>query len=107
VGQFPNPDTQFKPGWAGGPGRPRKRPLTDLLAEKLGQDSGDGTTWDERIVTAWVEAAAAGDVAALKELLNRIEGKVPDKLVTSDRSVVVQRKDRQATALPAPSDDGS
>lgn len=79
---FPNPSTQFQPGQSGNPkGRPRKRPLSDLLAEKLEQGSGDGaTTWDERLVTALLETAATGDVAAIKEVFNRIEGKVPDSL---------------------------
>lgn len=70
------------PGQSGNPkGRPRKRPLSDLLAEKLEQDSGDGTTWDERLTMALLTTAISGDVAAIKEVFNRVEGKVPDQVV--------------------------
>lgn len=84
----------FMPGQSGNPnGRPRKRPLTDLLAEKLEQDSGDGSSWDERLTMALLKTAAAGDVAALREVFNRLEGKVPDR-VEHGEDVTPKRKIR-------------
>ena len=78
---FPNPDTQFKPGSSGNPkGRPRRRAITDLLLERLDEATAGG------IVDSWLASIKAGDVAALRELLNRIEGKVPDRLQVAEDS---------------------
>lgn len=92
---FPNEPTQFKPGQSGNPkGRPRKRPLSDLLAEKLVETAdGADAPWDDRLVMALLTTAVGGDVAALKEVFNRLEGKVPDR-VTHGEDATPTRKIR-------------
>lgn len=97
---FPNPDTQFKPGCAGGPGRPPTKRITDRLRERL-EDPAE----IEAVVDAWLDAAKSGDLIALRELLNRTEGKVKDQ-VEHDGLVTVRVEYADADDLnppPAPS----
>ena len=60
-------------------GRPRKDvSLTSLLKEeieKIPEGSTDGKTWREILVLAWLRGAQ-GNAVLLKELLDRLEGKV-------------------------------
>jgi len=58
------------PGKAGGPGNPRSRTVARLRA----------------VVRALVDEAKAGDVAAIKELLDRTIGRTPITQLTDDRS---------------------
>jgi hypothetical protein len=71
----PSPATRFRDGHKGGPGRPRSKPLTDRLREVL-DDPGQV----DRIVRRWVELAEAGDASALRQLLDRVEGKLTDRV---------------------------
>lgn len=68
--------TQFKPGQSGNPGgRPKKRPITDAILKELRVKGPNGQ--DSHLQLAvWklVQLAIAGDVAAFKELANRVEG---------------------------------
>lgn len=80
---------QFKPGQSGNPGgRPRgSLSLLTILRHKLSE--GDGERAKE-IVEALLEKAKAGDAKLLIELLNRIDGKVPDKqIITGDMGAPV------------------
>ena len=72
---FPNPDTQFKAGNPGGPGRPPTRRITDRLRERL-----DDPAEIDAVIDAWLDAAKSGDLVAIREMLNRIEGKVKDQV---------------------------
>jgi hypothetical protein len=65
-------------GISGNPGgRPKKKPITDelerLLAEKA--PNAKGRTWAALIAEALLHRARKGDVRAVAELANRIEGK--------------------------------
>jgi hypothetical protein len=65
-------------GVSGNPGgRPKKKPITEelerLLAEKA--PHAKGQTWAARIAEALLHQARKGDVRAVTELANRIEGK--------------------------------
>lgn len=76
----------FLPGQSGNPnGRPKGRTLTALLRERLETvaDESTGETYGEQLAKAWVDAALDGNVAAIKEALDRTEGKVPDKIKAS------------------------
>lgn len=82
----------FKPGQSGNPGgRPKGKSLTALLRERLDEvDPATGKTIAEMVVEGWVNAARDGNVPAIKEALDRTEGKVPDKLETkNDTNVTV------------------
>jgi len=66
----------FIKGQSGNPtGRPVSKPLTDLI-RKLGTEGGY-----ERVITALYQRAYDGDVNACREILNRVEGKISDKMI--------------------------
>jgi hypothetical protein len=74
----PSPRTRWQPGQSGNPkGRPRTKPLTDRLREAIEAVDDEGRSVADRIVEKWIERASGGDVMALKEMLNRLEGKAP------------------------------
>jgi len=65
-------------GVSGNPGgRPKKKAITEELDRLLEEESpnGDGKTWAVIIAEALLKQAAKGDVRAITELANRIEGK--------------------------------
>jgi hypothetical protein len=76
----------FMPGQSGNPGGRRKgKSLTTILREKLEQiDEKTGKTNAELLVESWFNEARAGNTPALKEALDRTEGKVPDKVEIDD-----------------------
>lgn len=83
--------TSFKPGESGNPGgRPRTKPLTDALRALLdlppGKDPKPENNWDVA-AQAWFNKIRAGDLVAMKEALNRLEGKVADKVEIQDGRV--------------------
>ncbi len=92
----------WKPGQSGNPkGRPRKDAcITSLVKELLEQDAGKGKTHAQLIAMAILKESAKGNISAIRELLDRIEGKVVDKHkiegdvpVTLIREAVGGRKD--------------
>lgn len=76
---------KWKKGHSGNPaGRPKKEDcLTSLLREEIDkidpEDKGK-RTWRELIVVATMRLAIKGNAAALKEVWERLDGKVTDKL---------------------------
>ncbi|MDP7288570.1 MAG: DUF5681 domain-containing protein [Phycisphaerae bacterium] len=69
---------RFKPGQSGNPkGRPPERPLTALLRETL--DANDGELIRSIVLVA-VERAVAGDFRYFKEIMDRTDGKVSERL---------------------------
>ena len=65
-------------GVSGNPGgRPKKKAITEDLERLLEEEApnGDGKTWAATIAEALLKQAAKGDVRAITELANRIEGK--------------------------------
>ena len=73
---------RWKPGQSGNPsGRPKKKPLTEALQRVLAKLSDD-----ERDVLCkeMITKLATGDVAAFKEVADRVEGKVPTPVGGTD-----------------------
>ena len=86
----------WKPGQSGNPkGRPKKAEcLTSLLREEM--DRIDPTdkqkrTHKELIVLATMSLAKAGNSTALKEIWERLDGKVRDKLELTGGAELVER----------------
>ena len=76
-------------GVSGNPGgRPKTKPLTEELERLLEQEApnGKGETWGARIAKALVVKASKGDVRAISELANRLEGK-PLQAIEMDENV--------------------
>jgi hypothetical protein len=70
----------FKPGVSGNPGgRPRRRPLTDMMIEFLTQiDPKDKhkRQFAQKIIRAWYDRAVSTSDVLLIEMLDRVEGRV-------------------------------
>jgi hypothetical protein len=63
---------RWKPGQSGNPGgRPKRKPLTDKLLEVL-EDPKEL----EALVRVWLKSAQKGSVMHLREILDRVEGRV-------------------------------
>jgi hypothetical protein len=76
-------------GVSGNPtGRPKKKPLTDELERILLEEApnSNGQTWAAIIARALVRRASKGDVRAIAELGNRVEGK-PVQAVELDANI--------------------
>lgn len=76
----------FLPGQSGNPnGRPKGRSITSRLRDILereeinGKPLRDGKQVADLVAEALIKGARRGDIRHLQELLNRVEGKVPDK----------------------------
>jgi hypothetical protein len=84
---FPNPSTQFKPGQSGNPkGRPKGSTLTArilaLLEEKKlkGKEVEGGKKVADLLAETIIERAVDGDYRFAELVMNRVEGKVPNKV---------------------------
>jgi hypothetical protein len=74
----PKPINQSKPGRSGNPkGRPKFQPLSERLHEAIEGLDADGKAIADKIVQKWIELILEGDISALRELLNRLEGRAP------------------------------
>jgi hypothetical protein len=80
----------FKPGQSGNPrGRPKGSGVTDRLKRILAEDDGKVS---EALAKSMLQAALRGDHRFVKEILDRVEGKVTDKLdIDGDIRVIEQR----------------
>lgn len=84
-----NPTTQFQPGHqtSVGLGRPPTRKFQAMVLRKLdqpavlrdgkGNETALGKTWGEFLLERWLILASRGNATALRELLDRVDGKVP------------------------------
>ena len=86
----------WKPGQSGNPkGRPKKADcLTSLLKaeiQKIDPEDKEGRTHMELIVLATMRLAKAGNSVAFKELWDRLDGRVQDKLELTGGSALVER----------------
>lgn len=95
MSEFPNPETQFKPGQSGNPaGKPKgaknratilreilSLPLVSIDALKKHADGlPEGVTIEQAINYALAREASKGDVAAIKEVNDTLYGKLTDKI---------------------------
>ena len=90
-------EKQWKPGQSGNPnGRPTKDVcITSLIKEFLEKEADGSKTHAQLVAEAIVKLAEdhhfKGNVSAIKELLDRIEGKVPETHnIKSDIPVIIQ-----------------
>jgi hypothetical protein len=71
--------TQFKAGNPGGPGRPKKSPLTDALRRILDDERNANA-----LAMALFRKAMKGSYQEFKEIADRVEGKAAQRETESD-----------------------
>src|SRR3990167_2114695 len=73
---MPKEDTQFKKGQSGNPGGRPKRAWTwaGLIQEAVEDKAKDGTEIKVHVARSLVAKALQGDIAAQKEIMNRMDG---------------------------------
>ncbi len=92
---------RFKKGESGNPlGRPKLTRLTDALREQLAEINPDvpEKTIAERIARALIREAIGGNVAAIREIGDRTEGK-PKQAIDLDVQAVGWREEAQKYGL--------
>lgn len=82
---------KFQPGQSGNPkGRPKKgQTLSDILRKELAVKGEDGITRQEVIMRKLIGMAEEGHMGAIREIYNRIEGKIPDVVHTAELPKIV------------------
>ncbi len=93
--------TRWKPGQSGNlDGRPPKREcLTSFLKEeieKVNPEDTEGRTWKELLVLATMQLALKGNRGALKEIWERMDGKVQQAVAFEDHQA--EKVDVEAAA---------
>ena len=80
----------FEKGNPGGPGRPRKRPVSEAYDDhvrellptevRVAMKLKPGATWADAIAVGLARKAVAGDVGAAKEIREAVEGKATQRI---------------------------
>lgn len=77
----------FKKGQSGNPkGRPKGTSITSRLKKLCEQAEGQGY---EAIAQAMFKAAMKGDFRFCKEIIDRIDGKIPDKVESDNETKII------------------
>jgi hypothetical protein len=100
-----NKNDNLRPPWekgqSGNPkGRPKGRGVTDRLKELLNEDDGKIS---DALAKSIIKAALKGDYRFVREILDRVEGKVTDKLDIDGEVRVIEQ--RFVVAKRPPDDD--
>lgn len=92
----------FKPGQSGNPGgRPKGTSITAILNRKLEELGDDGKSRAEKIAEVIVREAESGDYKFVDMLLQRTEGKIPDKVVSLTPADVKEMSDEELESVVA------
>jgi hypothetical protein len=99
---------RFPPGQSGNPnGRPKVRTLTERLRDLLekyefdGKPIEDGKQVADQVVESLARGAIDGDSRHQQELWNRVEGKVPDRIIADVTSRDADRDRSECDAIIA------
>ncbi len=108
---FPNEETQFKDGQSGNPkGRPKgARSMTTILREMLETEietDVDGEKvkmqFQDAIIRKLLQKASKGEIKAITEIFDRIEGKAKQELTMN-----VEQTKKDINALFPPHEEGN
>jgi predicted transcriptional regulator len=81
-GKSGNPQTQWKKGQSGNPNG-RRNAAKDILNELLDTEIEDRSQ-KERLLSKLIQMGMRGDLGAIKEVLDRTEGKSKEHIVTEE-----------------------
>jgi hypothetical protein len=81
----PSPATRFQKGNKLNLGKPKGRTLAGYLRDGL-EEVKDGKTRAQRIAEKLLDLCEEGDRQAIKDVFERLEGKVPDKVLTESEA---------------------
>jgi hypothetical protein len=91
--------SQFKKGQSGNPGgRPKSKPFTDALRIAVLEADGD-TTKLRRIAAKLTEMAISGDIQAIREIFDRLEGKAHQSVELNDNRSELSDEERSARII--------
>jgi hypothetical protein len=85
----PPKHSQFKDGNPGGPGGPNGESLTTKLKRILQRPIKGGGTEADALIEMAVKAARRRDFRFFKEIIDRNDGKVPDRLAGVDGNELI------------------
>jgi hypothetical protein len=99
----PPEETRWKPGQSGNPGgRPKGKPVTDelrRLMEEQPPNDPDGRSYARLLAQVLLHAALKGKVDAARELLDRVEGRVPHEVAAAVATGVPLTSEQAADRL--------
>lgn len=81
----------FKPGQSGNPGgRPKRDLLTQHLIAELNEiDPASNVTKSRRLICQLVDKACGGDLTAIRDIYERVEGKVTQPIGGDEESAPI------------------
>lgn len=97
---------KFQPGQSGNPnGRPKSKPFKDALKKAVAEAGADDEAL-KLVAAALLEKAKSGDVQAIKELADRMDGKVTQPVAGDDDAdpINVVHKIERVIVRPKPTD---
>jgi hypothetical protein len=84
----------------------KDKPYRDALRMAIAE-AGDNFKTLREVAAAHVEKAKAGDINAIRELADRLDGKVPQAVVGDDEHGPIEHVIRWADDAPPQNDDAS
>lgn len=89
-------------------GRKQEKPFRDALRMELAKLQDQDNRGLRRIAAALIEAAEGGDMQAIKELADRVDGKVPQGISGDDENplTMVHRIERHIVRSNTPDTNG-
>ena len=97
----------FQPGQSGNPnGRPKTKPFKEAL-RKVIDAAGDDDTALMRAASALLAKAQEGDVQAIKELADRLDGKVSQPIAGDEENPIRVAISRIELVALKPNDNGT
>lgn len=87
-------------------GRRQEKPFRDALRMEIAAAEQDGLRSLRAIARKLIEAAAEGKLDAIKELADRMDGKVPQAIVGDDEADPVRFIQRIQLVALKPNDNG-
>jgi hypothetical protein len=94
----------FQPGQSGNPnGRPKTKPFKDALRKAI-ETAGDDNKALKLVAAALLAKAQEGDVPAIKEIADRLDGKVAQPISGDDEGDAIKVVHKIERVIVSPTD---